>query len=78
MNSEGDVVNENALNMIQFVGMVAFPFTRGTSILQSLYMRPPGPYAVKSFFTILNTYIHMHIYMHVVLGKIHTAPSNKF
>jgi hypothetical protein len=28
MNPEGDVVNENALNMIQLVGMEAFPFTR--------------------------------------------------
>ncbi|KAE8007876.1 hypothetical protein FH972_004437 [Carpinus fangiana] len=28
MNPEGDVVNEIALNMIQLVGMEAFPFTR--------------------------------------------------
>ncbi|KAE8007877.1 hypothetical protein FH972_004438 [Carpinus fangiana] len=54
MNPQGDVVNENALDMIQRDGMMAFPFTRrirryNNSTAQGLCMRPPGPYAIEEY-----------------------------
>ncbi|XP_059445370.1 protein SIEVE ELEMENT OCCLUSION B-like [Corylus avellana] len=54
MNPQGDVVNENAFNMIQERGMEAFPFSRWIpefrmAYLQSCYMTPPGPYAIEEY-----------------------------
>jgi len=49
MNPQGDVENEDALDLIRRHGMSAFPFTPLRREKRAAYWRTPGPFEVKSF-----------------------------